>query len=141
MSLYILDTDHLSQLQRGNQNIASRIANLEPESIAITVISVEEQLRGRFAKIREAETNKNQAALPSAYRKLRVTFEFLTTYSILDFTDEARDDYLHLKQTINIGRQDLKIAAIVRSVNAIVVTRNQKDFSKVPDLSIQDWTV
>lgn len=141
MSLYILDTDHLSRLQRGDQNIAFKIANVEPELIAITVISLEEQLRGRFARIREAETNKNQAALPLAYRKLRITFEFLATYSILDFTDEARDYYLQLKQSINIGKQDLKIAAIALSANGTMVTRNHRDFSKVPNLRIEDWTV
>ncbi|MBU7582734.1 MAG: hypothetical protein KAF91_07460 [Nostoc sp. TH1S01] len=44
-------------------------------------------------------------------------------------------------QKINIGTQDLRIAAIALANNAIVVTRNHKDFSKIPDLSLEDWTI
>lgn len=141
MSLYILDTDHISLVQRGNQNIALRSAGIPPEFIAITVISVEEQLRGRFAKIREAESRKNRDGLLLAYRNLRVTFESLAKFSILDFTAESKDRYLELKQDIKIGKQDLKIAAIALSVNGIMVTRNHRDFSKVPNLRIEDWTI
>lgn len=114
MSLYILDTDHISLVQRGNQNIALRSAGIPPEFIAITVISVEEQLRGRLS---------------------------LAKFSILDFTAESKDRYLELKQDIKIGKQDLKIAAISLSVNGIMVTRNHRDFSKVPNLRIEDWTI
>lgn len=141
MSLYILDTDHISLVQRGNQNIALRSAGIPPEFIAITVISVEEQLRGRFAKIREAESRKNRDGLLLAYRNLRVTFESLAKFSILDFTAESKNRYLELKQDIKIGKQDLKIAAIALSANGIMVTRNHRDFAKVPNLRIEDWTV
>lgn len=141
MSLYILDTDHISLVQRGNENIALRSAGIPPELISITVISIEEQLRGRFAKIREAESRKNREGLLLAYRNLRVTVESLAKFSILDFTAEARDHYLHLRQEIKTSKQDLKIAAIALSVNGIMVTRNRRDFSKVPNLRIEDWTV
>jgi tRNA(fMet)-specific endonuclease VapC len=36
---------------------------------------------------------------------------------------------------------DIRIAAIALSVNGIVVTRNHKDFAKVPNLKIEDWTI
>lgn len=114
MSLYILDTDHISLVQRGNQNIALRSAGIPPEFIAITVISVEEQLRGRFAKIREAESRKNCDGLLLAYRNLRVTFESLAKFSILDFTaliqeaiafnlEGLREDGLSILESISIS--------------------------------------
>lgn len=141
MSLYILGTDHISLLQYGNENIVLRSASIEPEAIAITVISLEEQLRGRFAKIRETEKRKDRDDWLVAYRNLRVTFESLANFSILDFTTEARDCYLDLQQSVKIGKQDLKIAAIAFTRHAIVVTRNQKDFSRVPSLRFEDWTI
>ena len=36
---------------------------------------------------------------------------------------------------------DLKIAAIALAYDAIVLTRNLKDFSRVPGLRVEDWTV
>ena len=44
-------------------------------------------------------------------------------------------------QRIRIGTQDLRIAAIALANNCIVVTRNRRDFARVPDLTIEDWTI
>lgn len=38
-----------------------------------------------------------------------------------------------------IGNNDLLIAAHARSVSAVLVTNNTKEFSRIPDLTIEDW--
>lgn len=61
--------------------------------------------------------------------------------SLLDFNREAADEFSRLqKQRIRIGTMDLKIAAIALSHNATLLSRNLKDFSKVPGLQVEDWS-
>ncbi len=62
--------------------------------------------------------------------------------NLLEFNDAAYNYYQSLRQQkIQIGTQDLRIAAIALVNQAILVTRNYKDFRKVPNLSLQDWTI
>ncbi|WP_225225708.1 type II toxin-antitoxin system VapC family toxin [Komarekiella delphini-convector] len=44
-------------------------------------------------------------------------------------------------QKIRVSTIDLRIAAIVLSRNLVLLTRNLSDFSKVPELVTEDWTV
>ncbi|MCP4106391.1 MAG: type II toxin-antitoxin system VapC family toxin [Desulfobacteraceae bacterium] len=44
------------------------------------------------------------------------------------------------KRKIRIGTQDLKIAAIALNHDATVVTRNKRDFERIPSLKIEDWS-
>ncbi len=48
LSLWILDTDCVSVFQRGNLEIARRLNIIDANEVAITIVTVEEQLRGRF---------------------------------------------------------------------------------------------
>lgn len=141
VSLWILDTDHISELQRRNPRIIQRIARITPENLAVTIITIEEQVRGRLDVIRRAEP-VNDVLLIQSYARLRETINFFKNLSVLDFDQEACNYYTELKrQKIRIGTQDLKIASIVLSKQAILVTRNRKDFEKIPNLQIEDWTV
>jgi tRNA(fMet)-specific endonuclease VapC len=138
LSLWILDTDSVSMFQRGNLEIARHLNSVDASEIAITIITVEEQIRGRFQVIRRAAAND----LVSAYEKLQVTFDSLKSFNILRFTPEAQALYTNLlNQKIKVGRQDLRIAAIVLSVNGILVTRNNRDFCQVPNLVLDNWTL
>lgn len=65
MTLFVLDTDHLSLYQRGVEPLVSRLLSHSPDELAITIITVEEQLRGRLAQIRKAAT---AAHLSESYR-------------------------------------------------------------------------
>jgi tRNA(fMet)-specific endonuclease VapC len=139
MTLWVLDTDHVSLLQRGHPLVVSKIAAVNPDEIAVTVITIVEQMYGRLDVIKRA---KSKQELVTAYALLRETFNRLCQANILDFNEAAFDIYNELlKQKIRIGTQDLRIAAIVLSLNGTVVTRNLKDFEKVPNLKIVDWSI
>ncbi len=139
MTLWVLDTDHVSLWQRQHPVVVERVANLDVSVLSMTIITAEEQLRGRLEVIRRANS---AIARVAAYHRLRETLDFLKQFpQILNFTAAAEAYYADMKQQrIRIGSQDLRIAAIARSVGGTVVTRNRRDFEQVPGLLITDWT-
>lgn len=137
-SLWVLDTDHLSFVRRGYSSVAARLDKVPLPQRATTIVSVEEQLRGRFAMIARARNVKEWVA---AYSIFQETLGDLMRLQLLPFDDAAATEFVRLKATVKrVGTQDLKIAAIVLSVNGTLVTRNQRDFARVPGLVIEDWT-
>jgi len=60
--------------------------------------------------------------------------------TVLEFDEAAAAEFERLQRSrIRIGTMDLKIAAIALSRGATVLTRNLKDFSRVPGLRAEDW--
>ncbi|MTJ21584.1 type II toxin-antitoxin system VapC family toxin [Dolichospermum sp. UHCC 0352] len=139
MSLWILDTDHVSLFQHRNPLIVQCVNSVKFEEIAITIITAEEQLRGRFNVIRNASSSDK---LVLAYANFQNNLDFLQSVNLLEFSEAAGNIYTELvKQKIRVGTQDLRIAAITLSVKGILVTRNFKDFEKVPNLRLEDWSI
>jgi tRNA(fMet)-specific endonuclease VapC len=138
MSLWILDTNHVRYLQDSHPNILKRLAVTNPEDVAITDITAEEQIRGwlKFMDVKSAHCIW-------AYKGFRDTLAYLEAVNILGFDENAYQIYLDLKKrlTNRVGTKDLQIAAIALSVHGIVVTSNHKDFGQVPNLLIEDWTL
>jgi tRNA(fMet)-specific endonuclease VapC len=139
MTLWVLDTDHVSLFQTGHLLVTQKVRSIEPNDIAVTIITLEEQMYGRLNKIRKA---KSINELTPAYLSLNRTVEYFQTINVLDFDQKAANCYRDITvQKIRVGTQDLKIAAIALSRKAIVVTCNSRDFSKVSGLQIIDWTM
>jgi tRNA(fMet)-specific endonuclease VapC len=140
--LWILDTDHLTLIGNQVPKVLANLTSKSPNQRAITVISLEEQIRGRLSAIQKAIKENDILKIDRNYRKLRLTVTALAQYQILDFTELAQLEYQRLRQQkVKIGSQDLRIAAIALSVGATVVTRNHRDFSQVPGLPVEDWSV
>jgi tRNA(fMet)-specific endonuclease VapC len=139
VTLYILDTDHISLQQHSHPAVLQRLQALgEDDSVAVTVITVEEQIRGRLEIIRRHATSPLQAL---AYAAFQQTLRYFATWQVLDFSQAAFEQFSALRQQrIRIGSQDLRIAAITLTNAATLVTRNTRDFAQVPGLLIEDWS-
>ena len=76
-----------------------------------------------------------------AYDELIATTRFYGSIRILSFPKPAVECFHRLKkQKLNIGTMDLRIAAIALHFGGTLVTRNLRDFRRVPGLPVEDWT-
>jgi len=73
----VLDTDILSIWQRHPEQIEHYLIVFPPEQRAITIITAEEQLRGRLAVVRKA---RDSAALVRAYNYILPLISFDQTF-------------------------------------------------------------
>jgi tRNA(fMet)-specific endonuclease VapC len=138
--MLVLDTDHLTEFQKGTSPEARRLKQRLADSAdayATTIISVEEIMRGWMAALRRIQDPRQQI---KAYAKLRQLFRFFATWNVLEWDDRAVDEFEALKQAkTRIGTMDLKIASICRAVDCTLLSRNRKDFDNVPGLRVEDW--
>ncbi len=139
--MYILDTDLFSLTDRTtsheSQRLRFHLSNLADDELATTIITFEEQMRGWLSWLAQARSLSQQV---ERYLQLnRMVFSYRQV-NILDFNSRAAEEFEQLrKQRIRIGTMDLKIAAISLANDATLLSRNIKDFSKVPGLKVEDW--
>jgi tRNA(fMet)-specific endonuclease VapC len=139
--MYILDTDHLSVLDRGGvkaQSLLQRLAGVDARQVAATIISYEEQMRGWLSYLAKAQTIDQQV---EAYSQLKRQLANYCAIPILEFDRAAAQEFQRLKKLYpRLGTMDLKIAAIALVNQAVLLTRNSSDFGQIADLRIEDWT-
>jgi tRNA(fMet)-specific endonuclease VapC len=137
--LSILDTNNLRLLSRGVEPLASRVRVHPPGELSLAVISVRESLDGWYNQLGKAKT---PSQIELAYQSMIDSIRVLARYHILNFSLPAqiRFDGL-LRAKLNVGGNDLRIAAIALEHTATVVTANVRGFSRVPGLKVEDWSV
>ena len=63
-----------------------------------------------------------------------------SAWRILEFDDRAAAKFDELRLLrLRVGTMDLRVASIVIANAATLLTRNTKDFAKVPDLKHENW--
>ena len=137
--IYVLDTDIAGFWQQAHPAVLARAQQLpRGTNIASTVITFGEDLGGWLPACRRAKNSFERAL---AYQSMSEGLAFYRQITCLPFNETAAQIFEQLrKQDRRIGTNDLAIAAIVLSVNGILVTRNFVDFMRVPNLVIEDWT-
>jgi tRNA(fMet)-specific endonuclease VapC len=137
MPRYLFDTDHLTFFQHGHPQVARRLALQSSGGVGISVVTVEEILRGRLAGLARAKDGptriRNYALLEQAL------LDFIQ-FPVVRFDQTAETNFQQLR-AIRIGTRDLKIASIALANQLIVVTANRRDFARIPGLVLDDWSV
>jgi tRNA(fMet)-specific endonuclease VapC len=127
---YLLDTSILSHLIRQPQGIASRIAEVG-ESNVLTNVIVACELRYAAAKRGSRKHTRQVEAV-------------LGAITIRPFESDVERIYASIRVALEkkrtpIGAHDMLIAAHARAIDAVCVTDNVAEFSRVPALKIQNW--
>ena len=139
MTLHLLDTDTLSRLHAGDARVQRHHERFESATIATTIITRIEILRGRFDSVLKAADGTQ---LRQAQEWLQRSEELLGRIAIVAFDAAAAvafDKLRENKRLKKIGRADLLIAAITLAQRATLVTRNGKHFRQVPGLHLENW--
>jgi tRNA(fMet)-specific endonuclease VapC len=129
---YLLDTDICIYIIKQHPPSAlKRFKSLSLGDLGISSITFAELLYGVE---KSQQQQKNLTALE----------EFTLPLEILPFDDRAAQQYSVIraqleKKGLPIGPLDLMIAAHALSLDAIIVTNNLKEFSRIPTLKIENW--
>ena len=131
--IYLLDTNTCVFLMKGTPvAVRERLAALDSERVCISSVVVSELWFGVYNSQRP---EKNQRALEC----------FLEPFEELPYGHAANRAYGRERAALKkagtpIGSLDMLIAAHALSEDAVLVTNNLREFSRVEDLKIQDWT-
>jgi tRNA(fMet)-specific endonuclease VapC len=140
--MILLDTDHATFLkypqgERGARLVERLKARPPEEDLAVSIITVEEQMRGWLASVAKERTARRQVL---AYRELAQLFEYFRSFTIAPFDEAAADQFDALRAAkIRLGSMDLKIAAIALVNQALLLSANRSDFEQVPALRVENW--
>jgi len=140
---YLLDTDHISFLQRRSSlefgHLSLRMAQYPITDFALSVVSFHEQVIGAHSFINRSQSNTDIAR---GYRLLLEILNGFVNAPVLPFDEGAIAIFDRVRrQKVRVATMDLRIAAIAISNSLVLLTRNISDFSKVPRLITEDWTI
>lgn len=140
--MFLLDTDHIGIIQWKSQpeygRISQRMVSHPRSAFWLSVVSFQEQVLGANLYISRAKTN---AGILQGYKLLGWVLNTYSQGQVLSFDQAEITMYDSLvSQKIRVGTMDLRIAATALVHNLTVLTRNLRDFSKIPGLLAEDWT-
>jgi tRNA(fMet)-specific endonuclease VapC len=141
--MYLLDTDHISIIQRQTQpeygRLSQRVRQHPPAAFYFPVIGFHEQTMGANAHIQTARTNADIVRGYAMYEQILTAF---AAAQVRPFDPAAVAVFDALRaQRVRIATMDLRIAATALANGQTLLTRNRRDFQQVPGLNFEDWTV
>jgi tRNA(fMet)-specific endonuclease VapC len=137
--VFVLDSDILSLYHHGHERIQSRLSSCAASEVAVTIVSHAEIMKARYEYLLKAA---NRAELQIAQQWIENSIGLLSSLQTLKLDDLAIDQFetlLQMRGFRRIGRADILIASIVLAHDATLVTRNVRDFSRIPRLRYENW--
>ncbi len=130
--MYMLDTDIcIYTIKKKPVSVLHRLQKMRPGDLCMSVITYAELQNGarKSAKVEHNLGNIRQLA---------------GLVTILDFDCGAADRYGEIRSGLEsqgrpIGTNDLLIAAHALSCDKVLVTNNERGFSRVEGLKIENW--
>ena len=132
MIKYMLDTNIcIYIIKRKPADVIERFRQTKISQVGISSMTLSEL---EYGIVKSSKPDQNRFALA----------QFLAPMEILPYNDEAAQQYGRLrsfleKQGTPIGSLDMLIAAHALSIGCILVTNNEKEFNRVPNLNIDNW--
>ncbi len=131
--MLILDSNTISYYFRGDPQVVPRLQALRPADCGVPAI-VEYELRYGLLRL------PDEAAAP----RLAALAQLLRPMQILPFDSECATHAASIRSVLEaagtpIGPHDILIAATALRHQAALVTRNTREFSRVPGLACVDW--
>lgn len=138
--LIALDTDVFTDIMYGDPVLTVRLAAVPITEQSLPVVVIEEVIRGRFNVIRQAEAGRGQVTLEEAYARFQQSITDTRAYTVLSVTAAAMALVAAWKrQRIRVATHDMRIAAICIDHGATLVTRNARDYVRLPGLRHDIW--
>ena len=132
MKRYMLDTDMCSYIIKEHpESVRQRFQTLAMEQLCVSVVTYAELIYGIE---RSSSKRINRPIIEDFVRHL----------DVMNWDTEAADQYGVIRAELEaagtpIGAMDMMIAAHAKSIKAVLVTNNQKHFTKVKRLKIDNW--
>jgi tRNA(fMet)-specific endonuclease VapC len=98
--MYLLDTDHLTVFDRGGlsaQSLLAKMSQIDPDEIATTIISYEEQTRGWLSYIAKANSLDDQVL---AYSKLQRHLAKFRAATVIGFDQDSTKEFEKLRRLL-----------------------------------------
>jgi tRNA(fMet)-specific endonuclease VapC len=129
---FLLDTNICIYIrQRRPPEVLARFQRLAPGDAVISVITYGELLYGvEKSRLRE-QAIRQLSELSGLLPVMEMPSRAASSYGSIRATLEARGE--------TIGNNDLWIAAHARAAGLTLVTNNEREFRRVPDLKVQNW--
>ena len=132
--IWMLDTDTVAYLVNrapGHERIKRRLSGRSPGEIRVSAITLGELYYG--FELGDVSVERTQALK-----------DLLELFQTEDFPAGAARSYGEIRAALDrvgrrIGPYDLLIAAHARHLGAVLVTNNEREFRRVPGLSVQNW--
>ena len=130
---YMLDTNIcIYAIKNKPQAVITNLLQHSADDICVSSITYGELMHG-VEKSQAVERNRMAITL------------FLSAISILPFGSSAAEEYGKIRADLErkgtpIGPMDTLIAGHARSEGCVLVTNNTREFCRVENLKIEDWT-